>query len=114
MCTENEYCMKDFDVRALVKAINGDRGSSSHIGYESNTPSKSNACMPKPIRSEKMDMSFDHLSVVSEECLSNSDDQTNNKQNNKSENENNGVSNLNPGQYCLHDIYNQICFVRNE
>lgn len=106
MCTENEHYMKDFDVRTLVKAINGDRGNNSHIGHESNTPSKSNACMPKPIRSEKMDMSFDHLSVVSEECLSNSDDQTNNQQDDKSKNENNDVSNLNPGKYRLQSIYN--------
>lgn len=35
--------------------------------------------MPKPVRNEKIDMNFDHLSVVSEECLSNSDDQANNK-----------------------------------
>lgn len=54
--------------------------NSAHGGYVASSSNKSNqATMPKPTRNEKIDMSFDHLSVVSEECLSNSDDQANNK-----------------------------------
>lgn len=87
MCTENEHCMKDFEGRTLVKSKNGgDKINNSHSADQYFPSNRSNqACMPKPIRSEKMDMSFDHLSVVSEECLSNSDDQTNNQAISKSD-----------------------------
>lgn len=44
---------------------------------------------PKAQRSEKIDMNFDHLSVVSEECLSNSEDHTNK---NNSGNNNSNIS----------------------
>lgn len=87
MCTETEHCMKDFEGRTVVKSMNGgDKINTSHSGYEATSSNRSNqACMPKPIRSEKMDMSFDHLSVVSEECLSNSDDQPSNQPISKSD-----------------------------
>ncbi|XP_055304780.1 uncharacterized protein LOC129569695 isoform X2 [Sitodiplosis mosellana] len=82
MCNENERYAKEFDDQKPSNSTNGDKVN----GYES---TKSNKCgpalMPAPIRNEKINMNFDHLSVVSEECLSNSDDQTN--QNNKSDNE---------------------------
>lgn len=42
-------------------------------------PQHSNNVNSKPTRSEKVSSNYDHLSVVSEECLSNGDDQMNNK-----------------------------------
>lgn len=82
MCNQNGQFNKNYDDRTLTKSTNGDQ---THSGY--GTASSSNkfnqATMPKPVRNDKIDMNFDHLSVVSEECLSNSDDQSNNKPDNK-------------------------------
>lgn len=83
MCNDNERYVKDFGDRKSSTSTNGDKVN----GYEAIKSSKSNKCgpasMPAPIRNDKINMNFDHLSVVSEECLSNSDDQAN--PNNKSD-----------------------------
>lgn len=82
MCNNNEHFIKDFDDQKPSTSINGDK---SH-GYGVIKSNKTGpASMPAAIRNEKINMNFDHLSVVSEECLSNSDEQMN--QNCKSNNE---------------------------
>lgn len=81
MCNENERYGKEFDDRKPSTSVNGDQMN----GYEAIKPNKCGpALMPTPIRNDKINMNFDHLSVVSEECLSNSEEQTNA---NKSDNE---------------------------
>lgn len=76
MCNETEQFNKNIEERTPTKSINADKSS----GYGTISATKSNqAAMPKPVRNEKIDMNFDDLSVVSEECLSNSDDQLNDK-----------------------------------
>lgn len=62
---------------------NGDKTN----GHETIKSTKASpASMPPPIRNDKLNMNFDHLSVVSEECLSYSDDQSSTK-NSKSDTE---------------------------
>lgn len=61
--------MKEFEERP---AVNGDKVNGANKAKKSNQ-----ASMPAPVRNDKINMNFDHLSVVSEECLSNSEDQTN-------------------------------------
>lgn len=77
MCNETEQCTsKNADERTIAKpSIGGDKAS----GYGVINTTKTNPMVssPKAQRSEKIDMNFDHLSVVSEECLSNSEDQSN-------------------------------------
>lgn len=83
MCNQNGQCNKNYDDRTLTKSMNGDK---AHGGYDATTSNKFNqTSMPKPVRNDKIDMNFDHLSVVSEECLSNSDDQSNNKPDSKND-----------------------------
>lgn len=83
MCNENERYTKELDDRKPSTSTNGDKMN----GYDE---FKSNKCgpalMPSSTRNDKINMNFDHLSVVSEECLSNSEDQTN-ANNNKSDTE---------------------------
>lgn len=80
MCNENDRYVKEYGDRKASTSTNGDKVN----GYET---IKSNKCgaasMPAPMRNDKINMNFDHLSVVSEECLSNSDDQMNNKSDNE-------------------------------
>ncbi|XP_031637143.1 uncharacterized protein LOC116349721 isoform X2 [Contarinia nasturtii] len=88
MCNNNEHCVKEFDDQKPATSMNGDK---THNGYGVIKSNKTGpALMPTPIRNDKINMNFDHLSVVSEECLSNSDDQTN--QNCKTDNEPNEIA----------------------
>lgn len=64
--------MKEFDERPSIASVNGDKECGTNKVKKSNQTS-----MPAPVRNDKINMNFDHLSVVSEECLSNSEDQTN-------------------------------------
>lgn len=90
MCNENEQCnSKAADDRPVAKASIGDK----QTGYGMiNATNKSSPMVssPKTQRSEKIDMNFDHLSVVSEECLSNGEEQSN--KNSTSNNNNNNAS----------------------
>lgn len=77
MCNQNDQSNKIADDRILAKSSSNDKLNG---GCASTTLNKLNqATMPKPIRNDKIDMNFDHLSVVSEECLSGSEEQSNNK-----------------------------------
>lgn len=67
MCNDNEHCMKDIDDRPS-NSLNGEK-------IYATTKKSNQASMPGPVRNDKINMNFDHLSVVSEECLSNGDDQ---------------------------------------
>lgn len=69
---ENENCIKHSTKKVELKA----RSVRNHINQSCETNCASNAFMLKQCRSEKLQSNSDHLSVVSEECLSNSDDQT--------------------------------------
>lgn len=92
MCNDTEQCSsKNADDRTIAKSS---VGSDKASGYGVINATKANPMVssPKAQRSEKIDMNFDHLSVVSEECLSNSEDQSNknssgsNNSNNKDDN----------------------------
>ena len=89
MCNENEQSNgKNADDRTMAKSSTGGDKSS---GYGMINTNKSNPMIssPKSQRSEKIDMNFDHLSVVSEECLSNSEDQSNKNSSSSNNNNNN-------------------------
>lgn len=101
MCNENEQCSsKNVDDRTVAKPSNGGGSGGGGGGADDKSSvygiinaNKTNPMVssPKSQRSEKIDMNFDHLSVVSEECLSNSEDQSN--KNSSSSNNNNNNSN---------------------
>lgn len=77
MCNQNGQCNN--------KHVD-DSGDKLNGGCGATTSNKLNqTTMPKPIRNDKIDMNFDHLSVVSEECLSGSDDQSNIKTDSKND-----------------------------
>lgn len=84
MCNQNGQCNnKNVDDRTLTKSSSGDKLNGGCGATTSNRLNQTT--MPKPIRNDKIDMNFDHLSVVSEECLSGSDDQSNIKTDSKND-----------------------------
>lgn len=84
---DSEHCLKkDSDERKPTPSFKNDDKMNDYGVIKSNKTGP--ALMPAPIRNEKINMNFDHLSVVSEECVSNSDDQMN--RNSKSENKPSG------------------------
>lgn len=97
MCNEShEPCSsKNADDRTTAKlSIGGDKAS----GYGMINATKTNPMIasPKAQRSDKIDMNFDHLSVVSEECLSNSEDQSNKNSSGSNNNKNDDHPNGKP------------------
>lgn len=68
MCNDNEHCVKDIDEQSSSNGLNCDK-------VYGTTKKSDQASMPGPVRNDKINMNFDHLSVVSEECLSNGEDQ---------------------------------------
>lgn len=102
MCNETGHCSsKHADERPVAKLSIGSSGSGGSgdkaSGYGMINANKTNPMVssPKAQRSEKIDMNFDHLSVVSEECLSNSEDQSNKNSSGSSNNKNDNKSNNN-------------------
>lgn len=68
ICHENEKCTNPFNVSATENAFKCDKMQKPISGVSA-------VSIPKSQRNDKIDLNFDHLSIVSEECLSNNEDQ---------------------------------------
>lgn len=69
ICHANEHCTNQINVLATQNENKLDKLQKTISGISA-------ASIPKSQRNDKIDINFDHLSIVSEECLSNNEDQT--------------------------------------
>lgn len=69
ICQENEQCTNQFNVSVTENAVKLDKMRKPISGVSA-------VSIPKSQRNDKIDLNFDHLSIVSEECLSNNEEHT--------------------------------------
>lgn len=77
ICHENQHCTTQFNVSATENAVKFDK-------MQKPISRVSAVSAPMSQRNDKIDLNFDHLSIVSEECLSNNDERTEIQQNKNS------------------------------